>query len=100
MKSPNSEITETGRRKGRNKQNVGFRVKMDYLFIYFVFENEKQIESFFSLHKNCLKSKKTNQISSRDHLKFYATGFESLEVWNFDCLNTSVRMYFTGQQCS
>ena len=29
MKSPNSEITETGRRKGRNKKNEGFRVKMD-----------------------------------------------------------------------
>ena len=29
MKIPNSEITETRRRKGRNKKNEGFRVKMD-----------------------------------------------------------------------
>ena len=29
MKSPNSEITETGRRKGKNKKNEGFRVKID-----------------------------------------------------------------------
>ena len=29
MKSPNSKIIEIGRRKGRNKENEGFRVKMD-----------------------------------------------------------------------
>ena len=29
MKNPNSEITKTGRRKGKNKKNEGFRVKMD-----------------------------------------------------------------------
>ena len=29
MKIPNSEITEIGRRKGKNKKNEGFRVKMN-----------------------------------------------------------------------
>ena len=29
MKSPNFEIIEIGRRKGKNKKNEGFRVKMD-----------------------------------------------------------------------
>ena len=29
MKSPNFEITETWRRKGKNKKNERFRVKMD-----------------------------------------------------------------------
>ena len=29
MKIPNSQITEIGRRKCRNKKNEGFKVKMD-----------------------------------------------------------------------
>ena len=29
MKNPNSEITEMGRRKRKNKKNEGFGVKMD-----------------------------------------------------------------------
>ena len=63
MKSPNSEITEKGRRKGRNKKNVGFKVKMDFLF-YLVSENEKEIEIFFLLRKtNCRKSKKKKTIN-------------------------------------
>ena len=60
MKSPNFEITETGRRKGRNKNNVGFRVKMDFLF-YFVSENEKEIEIFFLLRKKKLQKKVKKQ---------------------------------------
>ena len=49
IKSPNSKIIEIGRRKGRNKNNEGFRVKMD--FIFFVSENEQQIEIFYLLCK-------------------------------------------------
>ena len=33
-------------------------------------------------------------------MKFYATGFESPEVWNSNCSNTSIRKYFPVPQCS
>ena len=49
MKNPNYEITETGRRKGKNKKNEGFRVKM--VFYFFHSKNEKKNEIFFLLHK-------------------------------------------------
>ena len=67
MKSTNFEVTEIGRRKGRNKNNEGFRVKMDFFFFLFCFvsENGKQIEFFFLLRKKTTgkKSKrKKNQI--------------------------------------
>ena len=56
MKSPNSEITETGRRKGRNKKNEGFMVKMD-IFLFFS-KNEKKIEIFFLLRKKTIEKVK------------------------------------------
>lgn len=57
MKSPNPEITETGRRKGRNKKNERFRE--NWILFFFVSENEQQIEIFFLLcKKNCRKKVK------------------------------------------
>ena len=50
MKSPNFEITETGRRKGIKKKNERFRVKMDF-FLFLKMKN-----------KTAEKSKKDNQI--------------------------------------
>ena len=58
MKIPNSEIIETWRRKGRNKKNEGFRVKMD--FFCFVSENENQIDFFsYFIKETAKKLKKT-----------------------------------------
>ena len=48
MKRPNSEIIESGKRKGRNKKNEGFRVKMDFYFILFLFLKTKNKLKFFS----------------------------------------------------
>ena len=45
MKSPNSEITETGRRKGSNKNNEGLRVKIVFCFLFLKMKN---ILNFFS----------------------------------------------------
>ena len=56
MKSPNSKIKETGRRKGRNKKNEGFRVKMDFYF-YFLFLKMKNKLKFFSYFVEKLQQK-------------------------------------------
>ena len=60
MKSPNSKIKETGRRKGRNKKNAGFRVKMDF-FLFLKMKNKLNFFSYF-VKKLQKKVKKNNQI--------------------------------------
>ena len=56
MKSPNFEITKTRRRKGRNKKNVGFRVKMDFK-IFILFLKMKKKMKFFSYFVKKLQKK-------------------------------------------
>ena len=56
MKSPNSEIKKkTRRRKGRNKKNEGFMVKMDFLF--FLKMNNKLKFFSYCVKKNAEKVK-------------------------------------------
>ena len=52
MKSPNSEITETERSKGRNKKNEGFGI---YKYIYILKMNNKL--KFFTY---CVKNNAKN----------------------------------------
>ena len=51
MKSPNSEITETGRIKGKNKKNEGFRVKIKS-FCFLFMKMNKNLNFFTCCIKN------------------------------------------------